>query len=72
MQAGKLCVQTCVSACADGFNVLRAQALRHTLQQKYYSTMCSVSFANVFDLGGLRGGESINYPGCSVGRSKRI
>lgn len=70
MQAGKLCVQTCVSVYAGGFNVLRAQAPRHTLQQKYHSTAFLVSFAAVFDVGGLRGGERISYPGCSVRRSK--
>lgn len=70
MQAGKLCVQACVSAYAHGFNVLRDQAVWQKLQQKYYSTMCLISFAVVFDVGGLRGGERINYPGCSVWRSK--
>ncbi|XP_050827113.1 aspartyl/asparaginyl beta-hydroxylase isoform X8 [Serinus canaria] len=33
--------------------------------------MCLVSFAVVFDVGGLRGGERINYPGCSVRRKTK-
>ncbi|XP_017582981.1 PREDICTED: aspartyl/asparaginyl beta-hydroxylase isoform X3 [Corvus brachyrhynchos] len=33
--------------------------------------MCLVSFAVVFDVGGLRGGERINYPGCSVWRKTK-
>lgn len=70
MQVGKLCVQTCASASADGFDALSAHALWHALQEKYSSTVCSVSFAAVFDVGGLRGGERISYPGCSVWRSK--
>ncbi|XP_041569848.2 aspartyl/asparaginyl beta-hydroxylase isoform X3 [Taeniopygia guttata] len=33
--------------------------------------MCLVSFAVVFDVGGLRGGERIKYPGCSVWRETK-